>query len=220
MKKILLLLLFTVYTFANIGSIMALKGEAKIKHANVEKIAKSGMEVLQGDNIITASKTRVQVVLNDNTIITIGSNSSFQFDKYFFDGSKKSVVKMRANRGFFRSVTGKIGKIAPERFTVETSSATIGIRGTDFSVEIKERMERFRCHRGRISIRIGGRLVELGAGEMFELNPKTLEEIFKGPFQPKDSALSDMTELDRTKDLKTNPFVAPPCILDPYGNCI
>ena len=216
MKKLLLLLLITTHIFANIGNIMALKGEVKIKHANIEKIATSGMEIIEGDTIVTSTKSRAQVVLKDNTIVTIGSNSSFQFDKYFFDGTKKSLVKMRANRGFFRSVTGKIGKIAPERFTVETSSATIGIRGTDFSVEMKERMERFMCHRGKISIRIGGRLIELVAGEMFELNPKTLEEIFKGHFNPQETAVQDMTELDRSGDM-----VEAPPVCDPYyGSCI
>jgi len=202
MKKIILLLFTTISIFASIGNIMALKGEVTIKHANAEKRAKSGMKVIQGDTIVTADKSRVQVVLKDDTMVTIGSNSSFQFDQYFFDGSKKSMVKMKANRGFFRSVTGKIGKIAPERFTVETSSATIGIRGTDFSVKIKGKRERFKCHRGRISIRIGSQLIELGAGQMFELNPHILDQILRGHLRHQKFDLQDMVEFDRNGELE------------------
>ena len=176
MLKILLFLFVTTYSFANIGNIMALKGSAKVhKKSNAISTAKSGMIIEEGDTIITQNKTRVQVILKDDTIITIGSHSSFKFDTYFFDGSKKSILSMRMNRGFFRSVTGKIGKIAPERFKVKTSSATIGIRGTDFSVRLQNAIERFKCYSGGIRITFGNTYKDIGAGESFELNINTLK---------------------------------------------
>lgn len=139
MKKILLILLITVSAWAGIGNIMALRGAAEVERTQGSVAAKSGMELLEGDKIITKEKSRVQVMLKDETIVTIGSNSSFSFDEYSFDGTKDSKVLMHANRGFFRSVTGKLSKIAPERFKVKTASATIGIRGTDFSGDISEK---------------------------------------------------------------------------------
>ena len=177
MMKILLFILLSLNAFANIGNIMALKGSAEIhRGANNILTAKSGMKIEEGDKIITQSKTRAQIILNDDTIITVGANSSFQFDKFFFDGSKKSTLSMRMNRGFFRSVTGKIGKIAPERFKVKTSSATIGIRGTDFSVRLQNAIERFRCYSGGIRITFGNTIRDINAGESFELNLKNLRE--------------------------------------------
>lgn len=59
---------------------------------------------------------------------------------------------MQANRGFFRSVTGKIGKIAPEKFKVKTQLATIGIRGTDFSAQLGVDTASYICNRGEITL--------------------------------------------------------------------
>jgi len=152
MKKIFLFLLLSVVTFANIGTIMVAKGDAHVKRAQNILAVKNGMDVQKGDEIITAKQTRVQVMLNDDTVITIGPESSFSFLDYFFDGSKKSTIQMQANRGFFRSVTGKIGKIAPEKFKVKTQLATIGIRGTDFSAQLGVDSASYICNRGEITL--------------------------------------------------------------------
>jgi len=196
MLKILLFLFFTMYTYANIGNIMALKGSAEIhKKSNDILTAKSGMTIDEGDTIITQSKTRVQVILKDDTIITIGAHSSFKFDNYFFDGTKKSTLSMTMNRGFFRSVTGQIGKVAPERFKVKTSSATIGIRGTDFSVRLQNAIERFKCYSGGIRITFGNTYKDINAGEIFELNINTLKRwVEQRGLEATD--LSDLKELD------------------------
>ncbi len=152
MNKILLFLLLTITTFANIGTIMATKGDAQVKRAQQMITIKNGMDLQKGDEIITHKQTRVQIMLNDDTVITIGPESSFSFINYFFDGSKKSIIQMQANKGFFRSVTGKIGKIAPERFKVKTQLATIGIRGTDFSAQLGVNSASYICNRGEITL--------------------------------------------------------------------
>jgi len=41
-------------------------------------------------------------------------------------------------KGAMRTITGKIGKIAPQKFSVNIRTATIGIRGTNFSIVVKE----------------------------------------------------------------------------------
>lgn len=167
--RILLLLLISLTLWANIGNIMAMKGSADIKRNSSLLHATNGMSLLKGDEVITANKSRVQVMLKDSTIITIGANSSFSFEEFVFDGSKASEVSMRANRGFFRSVTGQIGKVAPERFKVKTASATIGIRGTDFSGEIVGDREVFKCYEGAIFIEFEGQINDIDAGMMMEI---------------------------------------------------
>jgi len=217
MKKILLFLLFTWSAFANIGNIMALKGQAQILRQHLIP-ATNGMKILQGDQVITRNRTRVQIILKDETMITIGANSSFKFDKYLFDGTKNSMVKMKANHGFFRSVTGKIGKLAPERFTVETSSATIGIRGTDFSAKIQNAIERFKCYSGSITITTDDLVKILNAGEFFELvpekvriAPKTMDKVQAEQKVPKTEEVSDISELDQsehiTKPIEPTPYI-------------
>lgn len=170
MKKIFLFLLLTMTTFASIGTIMVSNGDAKVKRVQKMLTVKNGMDILKGDEIITKKKTRVQVMLDDDTVITIGPNSSFSFLNYFFDGSKKSTIKMQANRGFFRSVTGKIGKIAPERFKVKTKLATIGIRGTDFSAQLGTHTTSYICNSGEITLTFSDMQKSVVAGEKMLLH--------------------------------------------------
>ncbi len=175
MKKILLALLLSLSAYASIGNIMALKGEAQIQRDTTTIKAVNGAELQSGDSIITKDKTRVQVMLKDDTVVTIGPNSSFSFEEFLYDGTKNSKLSMKAERGFFRSVTGKLGKIAPERFKVKTASATIGIRGTDFSADIQQDREIIKCYSGAIFVEFQGELREVDAGSIMELTPQGVQ---------------------------------------------
>ncbi len=180
--KFLLLMVISLTLWANIGNVMAIKGSADINRDSQRINATNGMVLLKGDEVLTSDKSRVQVMLKDSTIITIGASSSFSFEEFKFDGTQDSAISMRANRGFFRSVTGKIGKLAPERFKVKTASATIGIRGTDFSGEIFEGREVFKCYKGAIFIEFAGELNDIDAGMMMEIlqNKFEIKEFDKG----------------------------------------
>ncbi len=169
MGKIILILFLAVSVWANIGTIMTIKGKAELNRSNKVILAANGMKLLKGDELVTKSRSRVQVMLKDDTIVTIGANSSFKFENFNFDGTENSEVSMRAKRGFFRSVTGKIGKVAPERFKVRTVSATIGIRGTDFSGDIGLNHEYIKCYSGTIFVEYEGGLEDIDAGMMIEL---------------------------------------------------
>lgn len=86
---------------------------------------------------------------------------------------------MQANRGFFRSVTGKIGKIAPERFKVKTQLATIGIRGTDFSAQLGDGLASYVCNRGEITLSFSQIQKSLTGGNtlVLELDALTVKEV-------------------------------------------
>ncbi|MEA2047359.1 MAG: FecR family protein [Campylobacterota bacterium] len=219
MKLILLSLLLFTQLFSNIGNIMALKGKADIYRVpNKTVSAKNGMKILLDDTVVTQSKTRTQILLKDDTIITIGANSSFQFDDYFFDGTKKSTLKLKASRGFFRAVTGKIGKLAPKRFSVETRSATIGIRGTDFSAHIYKESETFKCHSGSIVITIGDVTQVLYAGEQYQLLPKQVQAGSKMIERSKEkSLLPSVTEISDIIEVNDNEKITAPIPIIPDG---
>ncbi|HFU77300.1 MAG TPA: hypothetical protein ENK68_02200 [Epsilonproteobacteria bacterium] len=180
MKTILLMLLLGItFSFANIGTIMVSKGDAQLKRSQKMISVTNGMDIFKGDSIITHKQTMVQVMLNDDTVITIGPDSSFSFLEYFFDGTKKSKIKMRADRGFFRSVTGKIGKVAHENYHVKTQLATIGIRGTDYSVQLGKDSASYICNRGEITLDYAQIQKHLTAGEkaILHLDGLTVKEL-------------------------------------------
>lgn len=169
MKYIFFLLALSSFIWSSIGNIGVVKGNADIVR-NVNKLkVKSGMELEVEDKIITKEKSRVQAILKDNTIVTIGQNSIFVFDRYKFGTKDDSQADMHIERGFFRSITGKIGKIAPSRFNIKTVSTTIGIRGTDFSAFVSDKKEIITCHRGRISVAIEGKTYIVDEGKQLIL---------------------------------------------------
>ncbi len=194
MRIIFFLLTLTALVWSSIGNVGALKGSATIIRNSNTLDVKNGMVLEVKDKIITTGKSRVQVILKDNTVVTIGQNSTFIFDAYKFGSKDESEVKMHIDRGFFRSVTGKIGKLAPERFKVKTASSTIGIRGTDFSALVSEQKETISCYKGSVNVFIGNTSHIINAGMMIEL--------FNGNTELK--ALSKNIKL-RTIDKKVNP---------------
>ncbi len=173
--KILILMIISLSLWANIGNIMAIKGSANVKRAETSLNATNGMVLLEGDEIVTNKKSRVQVILKDDTVVTIGANSTFSFLEFEFNKSKESKISMKASRGFFRSVTGKIAKVAPERFKVVTLTATIGIRGTDFSGEITPDKEIIKCYEGTIFVEFDGDSNNIEAGNLIEIIQNNIE---------------------------------------------
>ena len=112
MRIIFFLLTLTALVWSSIGNVGALKGSATIIRNSNTLDVKNGMVLEVKDKIITSAKSRVQVILKDHTVVTIGPNSTFVFDAYKFGSKDESEVKMHIDRGFFRSVTGEIGKLA------------------------------------------------------------------------------------------------------------
>lgn len=203
MGKLILILLLSISAYSDsIGSIMAMKGQAQIKRINELFTATNGMELEAKDEVITQARSKVQVILKDNTVITIGQNTSFVFEEFEYDESSNSKLSMKANRGFFRSVTGLIGKVAPERFKIKTRTATIGIRGTDFSGEITDTSELIKCYAGTIFVEIEDITRDIYAGMMMDITPNKIE-IKKISSQQKELKQEVQTKKTKTKQTKS-----------------
>jgi hypothetical protein len=141
MKKIILILLISVgLLFGNIGKITGIKGEAFVKRNSQELTATVGFILEKNDEIVTKDKSKVLLLFNDGTSITVGKLSVLRVNEYIQATATPSNNK--ANFGFgkgvFRTITGKIGKANPSGFKLETKSASLGIRGSDGSTLVKD----------------------------------------------------------------------------------
>ena len=164
MKLFLILSLLTITLFANIGSVAMLKGSATVSRNSEVLEIKTGFDINEGDTINVGKKSRLQVMLNDETIITLGQNTEYSFDAY--NDKEDPHMKMSIRRGFMRAITGKIGKMAPKRFKVKTASATIGIRGTGWETFIGLNVENSVCFAGAITITTPTKTFDIPAGNM------------------------------------------------------
>ena len=122
-KKLILitLLVATSSLFANVAKVVALKGDASVVRNNTT-IKLDGNSIIEKQDVITTKdNTKVQLLFKDETIISIGENSSFQVNDYLYDEkNQKFEAKFNMFKGTFRTITGKIGKLAPDKFNLET----------------------------------------------------------------------------------------------------
>ena len=97
-----------------------------------------GLSVVEGDRLTTADGAMAIVKLQDGTRLTLRPNSEMIMQTYRFDGTIKedNSMIMQLLRGGFRAITGLISKGSPNSAKIQTSTATVGIRGTDFDVRL------------------------------------------------------------------------------------
>ena len=181
MKKYLLLLLLPLLSFANIGKIVALKGTALLLTQNSEVQIKVGTILSQKDVIKTNKNSKLQILFEDQTIISLGPKSHFKIDSYFFNKKKESKATFSMLSGTFRTITGKIGKIAPRNFKLKTKSTSIGIRGTQIVANITPTNENIMCTQGQIEVTSfsSGESIIVNVGEMVNINPKKSSQKMK-----------------------------------------
>lgn len=97
---------------------------------------KVGDKFYEHDTIVTARGAKIGLIFNDNTLVSVGSNSEFDVKEYIFKpGEQKSSFVGRLKKGTMACATGLIAKMSPESMKIESKTATIGIRGTYFVVE-------------------------------------------------------------------------------------
>ncbi len=90
-----------------------------------------GSDVQLGDVISTGKGARIQIVLNDDTEVTLGERTHFVMLEFIMSNSENNAV-MRLLEGAFKVTSGKLMQVADASMVVETNTATIGIRGTTF----------------------------------------------------------------------------------------
>ena len=172
MKYILLTILFlSEITFASIGSISSFKGSVQIERNSQNIRAILSLPIEKNDVITTKDNSNVIIKFNDNTIITVGKNSSLSIEDYLYDtkNSANSRSTFKFLKGTFKSVTGIIGKLNPEKFKLETKTANIGIRGTT----VLANQEIVACTSGEISVSTKNKTLNLSQNQYTRISDKT-----------------------------------------------
>ncbi|MDD5671703.1 MAG: FecR family protein [Candidatus Omnitrophica bacterium] len=115
-----------------IGVAAAVRGNVELSRTGtVGKIIESGENIFLGDQITTGDKGRLQILLLDETVFTIGSNSAMVIDQFVYDpANHDGEIKAKIVKGTFRFVTGQIAHKKPSRMRVDLPAGSIGVRGT------------------------------------------------------------------------------------------
>ncbi len=96
-----------------------------------------GLPLRQGDRLTTSDGASAIIKMQDGTRMTVRPNSELVLQQYQFkENAPDNSMLMQLVRGGFRAVTGLIAKGSPNAAKIQTNTATIGIRGTDFDARV------------------------------------------------------------------------------------
>ena len=140
-KKILATsLVFSSIAFADdIGDITEHKGSGGITREGESFITELGLGVQQMDAIETA-KGRIKLTFLDDTVLRLVEHTEVVLTKYYFDpnNTKNNSLGMKFVSGTARFATGGLGLVPKENIVITTPTATIAVRGTDFTTTVDE----------------------------------------------------------------------------------
>jgi hypothetical protein len=121
------------YAAASIGRIMHTYGSAWVQRGSTREEAEKGQVVLRNDSIVTGSRGRVKIVMGDGSKVYIGANSRVSLRKYSLRGSNLLSASIHMLWGKARFFVNKL-TLRNSSFRVRTSTAVLGVRGTEFVV--------------------------------------------------------------------------------------
>ena len=136
-----LLILFSIPAFTTeIGEISELRGNGEITRVNSTDsfTAEIDSDIFSFDDVRTGNG-RLAIEFLDSSIVKLTEHSKLVIDEYIFDPDpSKSKMALNMASGTARFISGAFGKIDKENITINTPTATIGIRGTDFTTTVDE----------------------------------------------------------------------------------
>jgi hypothetical protein len=91
------------------------------------------------DAVVTAN-SKVGITFKDDSRVEMTEQSKLVIDSFVYDSSKQDAGKLglKIALGTARFASGQIAKHSPESLKIETPTATVGVRGTDFSLTVDE----------------------------------------------------------------------------------
>ena len=133
------LILVSFAVRAEIGSVIDLTGTAVIKRGKETITVAKGTTVEMNDRVDTKNAV-VNIRFKDDTSVKVTENSSLVIDDFVYDPKNAAGGKLslKAAAGTVRYVSGNIAHNNPNSVKINTPTAAIAVRGTDFVMAVDE----------------------------------------------------------------------------------
>ena len=92
------------------------------------------------NDAIKTSQGKLGITFEDDTKVQITENSKLVIDDFVYDSKtpKGGKLAMKVALGTVRYASGQVAKNSPQNVSINTPTATIGVRGTDFTATVDE----------------------------------------------------------------------------------
>jgi hypothetical protein len=129
-----------INAYSEIGKISELRGNGEVLRADQSDklLATTDLDIFSYDDVRTGNG-RIGIEFLDSSVIRLTEHSKIVIDEYIYDPDpSKSKMALKMASGTARFITGALGRIDKENIKITTPSATIAIRGTDFTTTVDE----------------------------------------------------------------------------------
>lgn len=118
------------------GRVLVAVGEVVVVRGSERLPASPGLGVRPGDTVELGTRSNAQIRFTDESIVALRSDTAFRVAEYEFDPRQSALGRAFFNllKGGMRTVTGVIGRRDQANYGVRTATATIGIRGTHYTL--------------------------------------------------------------------------------------
>ncbi|MDD9912809.1 MAG: FecR domain-containing protein [Alphaproteobacteria bacterium] len=123
-----------------VGLVAVAKGQvSRLLADGTQKPLEPQEKIFESDTIVTGKRARVQIILNDDSVFTIGRDSKVKIETFVYDAEQRvGQSSVNAQKGVIQFVTGKIAKNNPKNVQVTTPFATIGVRGSGGIIQVAD----------------------------------------------------------------------------------
>ena len=131
-----------------------------------------------GDTVVSET-ARVQLRFTDGGFVSLAPHSEFRVNAYSYsgkpDGSER--VAMELMKGGLRTISGLIGKAIQSAYEMKTTVATIGIRGTEYTVVYGESVSGT-VSAGAIAVCNAGGCLDVAHGQSYYVQDENTKPVF------------------------------------------
>jgi len=136
---ILWCLTFSSFASGIIGDIILQTGNAVIERNDGEDVKAEDELDIFSYNTVKTGKGKVAIEFIDDTRVDVTQHSKLIIDEFVYDpNTKTGSLSLKAALGTIRYASGQIAKTSPTNVQIRTPTATIGVRGTDFTMTVDE----------------------------------------------------------------------------------
>ena len=119
------------------GTVKAASGKVAVERGGSASAIALGDRVWPADTLVTGKDGRLSVTLRDDTLLSIGPDTRVALSEFSFSAAtNEGSLWLSVQRGVAAVASGLIARFNPKAMRVSTPSALLGIRGTEFVVEV------------------------------------------------------------------------------------
>ena len=137
---VLLIAIGNSYAAEPIGGVIEQSGKAGsiVRLSGEELTATLQTDIVSFDEVETENG-RLKIQFVDETQVSLTEHTYMEIDEYVYDPDpSKSKMALNFVQGTARFATGGLGLVPKENIQIQTPTAVIGIRGTDFTTTVDE----------------------------------------------------------------------------------